>query len=282
MSMNNIVQEMATSKNYSENTMAAYLRDLQQFTDFLWERYEIDDIRQVAESAVEEFLSVLENSKYTPTSIVRKIAAVRSVYRFMVEKGYILENPANTLSLPSVKRKQGLALNEDEISRLLTLWQDNDSSTKQRDKLMFELMYFTGIKVGHLVDMDLPDVDVHTSVIRYGAKKERQIALPLATTKNISRYMDVIRPKLINGNGNNKEVALFVNQRGSRVTRQWVWHSLRTYAREAGIDTPISPQIMRYTRAMHLLKNGGSLEDVQVMLNHAKKITTSIYIKSHD
>lgn len=217
-----------------------------------------------------------KEKEYSSATVARKIAAIKSFFGFLVEEGRLSSDPTENLGFPKVGKSLPKTLSMSEVNLLLEQASSNKSPEGMRDSAMLELLYATGMRVSELVSLNLPDVDTRDGVVRCFGKgsKERVIPIHQRAIEKLSDYISKGHPALSAGNG---EEALFLNQRGQRLTRQGLWGILKDYAKKAGIKEKISPHILRHSFATHLLGGGADLRSVQELLGHVNISTTQIY-----
>ena len=277
------LQHLVVERGFSQHTLDAYRNDLGQFTDFLKERMngssEREDVWQRVDlDLLNDYIADLRGRKgYRDTTTARKVAAIKSFFTFLAQNGVIEEPPTESLGSPRVGRALPKYLTEDEIDRLLTEADKAGTVEGQRDANILELLYATGLRVSELVSLNVQDIDFEESYIRCWGKgsKERIVYAHDKALNGLQDYLSTSRMSLL---GNNKgETALFINHRGERLTRQWVWNILKTYSKRAGIDQKITPHTLRHSFATHLLQKGASLRHVQELLGHSSISTTQVY-----
>ncbi len=280
---------LASERGLAANTLAAYHNDLNQFAEYLVSR---DGLIRTDGSAsngnsvipnrdgVMAFFLHLREKGYTPSTIARKTAAIKSFFHFLASKGFISEDPTASIDSPRISKSLPRAASVEEIDELLEAPASVTSPEALRDKAMFELLYATGMRVTELVSLNLGDLDLERALVncsgRSGGKSQRQRALPVHATaiRALSGYLETGRPALLR---EPDEEALFLNHRGDRLTRQGFWLILKQWAKEAGIESAITPHTLRHSFAMHMLRNGVDLRAVQQLLGHAHISTTQIY-----
>ena len=283
--VSSFLQHLIVEKGFSQNTSAAYRNDLSQFVEFLqhggipmggatgsvdWTAVDIDMLNGY-------ITDLKERKGYRNATAARKVASVKSFFGFLAENGIITEDPTESLGTPKVGRSLPKYLSEEEVGRLLDEGYKPGTNEGQRDAVMMELLYATGLRVGELVSLNVGDVSTEESYVRCLGKgsKERIVHLYPKALQELIKYMKVSRPVML---GKRKdEQALFVNHRGERLTRQWVWSVLKHYAQAAGIKSSITPHTLRHSFATHLLQNGASLRHVQELLGHSSISTTQVY-----
>jgi integrase/recombinase XerD len=264
------------TKGFSANTLAAYRNDLNQFVDFL----ESEDGHTVPDqSTIVSFMSHLREREYAASTIARRMAAVKSFFRFLQEQGAISDDPTRSLRAPKVGKYVPKSISKEEIERLL---QQPKAGTAMgmRDRGMLELLYATGVRVSELVSLDLGDVDFEASQVTCSGRGARKRVIPVsrATMSGVELYVHKGRPNLLRGHAPTD--ALFLNHHGVRMTRQGFWLIIKGYAERAGIESAITPHTLRHSFATHRLRDGQDLKSVQELLGHASISTTQIYAEA--
>ena len=297
--ISSFLQHLIVEKGFSRNTSDAYRNDLGQFWTFLQDHsddpstgngsgngngpdYESSKGNftwaKVDINVLNMYIQDLKVRKgYRDTTTARKVASIKSFFGFLSENSIITEDPTESLGSPRVGRTLPKFLSEEDVASLLDTAYKSGSNEGQRDAVIMELLYATGLRVGELVSINLQDVDLSEAYIRCMGKgsKERLVYLHSKALEELRRYLRESRIALLGHR--RSESALFVNHRGERLTRQWVWTILKTYAQKAGIDQNITPHTLRHSFATHLLQNGASLRHVQELLGHSSISTTQVY-----
>lgn len=277
------LQHLVVEKGLSRNTMDAYRNDLSQFQEFIRSRLngtsEREDAwRWVDLELLNDYIADLRGRKgYRDTTTARKVAAIKSFFTYLAQNGDIEEPPTESLGSPRVGRTLPKYLSEAEIESLLEAAGQPGTAESRRDANILELLYATGLRVSELVSLNVQDIDFQESYIRCWGKgsKERIVYAHAKAMGGLQEYLAGPRMSLV---GDNKdEPALFVNHRGERLTRQWVWTILKTYGKKAGLDQKITPHTLRHSFATHLLQKGASLRHVQELLGHSSISTTQVY-----
>ncbi len=291
---------LAAERGLAANTLAAYNNDLNQLSEYLVSRAAFSADGATAGDALQEnpaappqidrdsvmgFFLHLREKGYTPSTIARKTAAIKSFFHFLASRGIIPEDPTASIDSPRISKALPRAASVEEIDELLEAPTRSSTPEALRDKAMFELLYATGMRVTELVSLNLGDVDVEQRAVRCsgraGSKGPRQRVIPIHATavRALSDYLERARPFLMR---NPEERALFLNHRGDRLTRQGFWLLLKDWAKEAGIGAEITPHTLRHSFAMHMIRNGVDLRAVQQLLGHAHISTTQIYTYPSD
>lgn len=268
------IRYLAVERGLADNTLESYYRDLQQLQIFLHGK-EIKSIEEVDENLIILYIINLKKEGRATTTISRHLATIKTFYRFLLGEQLIEQNPTAKLEAPKTGFQLPQVMAEDEVDALLQ--QPNPGTTAGlRDKAMLELLYATGLRVTELVSLDMEQINIDAGYVRCIGKgsKERIVPIGSVAAAYLQDYLDRSRGRMIKKAGLN---ALFVNQRGSRLTRQGFWKILKKHAKEAGIKTNVTPHTLRHSFATHLLEHGADLRAVQEMLGHADISTTQIY-----
>ena len=274
------IQYLAVERGLSDNTLAAYLGDLGHFIKFC-EENSLINIEQINSQHLIDYIFYLKAQSKAPATISRNRAAVKSFFKFLINEELLEKDPSENLKSPRANRKLPNVLTIMQIEDLL-----QQPRTKTligiRDKAMLEVLYASGLRVTELISLNLGDLELEKGFIKCVGKgsKERIVPLGSIAIHSVNQYLEQARVKMVKKPG---EKAVFVNKRGSRLTRQGLWKILKQYAKVAGLEE-ITPHTLRHSFATHLLENGADLRAVQEMLGHADITTTQIYThltKSH-
>jgi len=270
---------LAEQKEYADNTIAAYRNDLNQFMRFLRRReyIYIRDWDEVTKDVLIDFILYLKEREYAPSTVARKVAAVKSFFHHLAQRKLIKEDPSADVESPRVEKRLPRVLSREEAERLLAEPAKDSSPSALRDRAFLELLYGTGMRVTELVSLNVDDVDLVSGVVRCrsGRQKVRVLSLPPRVAQALQEYLEKGRSQFVK---NPDEPALFLNRRGARLTRQGLWLIIRDYVRRAGIKVPITPHTLRHSFAVHKLQDGASLQEVQKLLGHANVTTTQMYV----
>ena len=280
--VNSFLQHLVVERGFAQNTLDAYSSDLNQFRAFVKDNLdapaEQETWRLVDINLLNSYITDLrDNRGYREATTARKVAAVRSFFGYLSRNGLITDDPTENLGSPRVGRSVPKFITEDEVKQLLGTAADTGTPEGRRDASILELLYATGLRVSEMVGLNVQDIDFEEGFIRTWGKgaKERIVYVYPEALSHLRAYIGGARVELL---GNKRgETALYVNQRGERLTRQWVWNILKASAKKAGIDTKITPHTLRHSFATHLLQNGASLRHVQELLGHSSISTTQVY-----
>ena len=270
-------------KKYADNTIAAYQNDLNQFMQFVTvqnEDIQAENWTEVGKNAISAYIAHLKNSGYSSSTVARKVAAIKSFFHFLVAEHIISEDPTFTLDSPKVKKRLPKAISPGEIEKILKAPIQENGPKAQRDLALLEMLYASGMRVTELVSLDTTDLDFSTDstgkvrVRGKRANKEREIPLTGHTITVLNNYIHGGREQLAHDPNEN---ALFLNNRGQRLTRQGLWLIIKHYVEAVGISSEVTPHTLRHSFAAHKLSQGKSLQDIQKLLGHANISTTQVY-----
>ena len=275
------LNHLKTEKGFSDNTVEAYENDLYQLVDFLEgeARRRGDAPPQWDKADQQLFLKYILDLKqrgYAPTTVARKLSAMKSLFKFLASKGVVDSVPAAVVEPSQVKRPSPQSISVEDVKELLKQPEKSCTPESGRDKAMLELLYNTGMRVSEVISLDLDDVDLAGKcvVCRGSNARERRIILSETVAHHMRHYVSEVRPQLMRGR---KERALFLNRLGQRLTRQGFWQILKNYAKAADLGEKVTPRTLRHSAAFHMLHQGNDLRTVQKQLGHASISTTQIY-----
>jgi integrase/recombinase XerD len=272
---------LTQERRLSANTITAYRNDLGQLLAYLESPRAAalagGDDPAARRSQVLDFVLQLRERGYAPATIARKIAATRSLFHFLSQRGDLGDNPAAELGSPTVHKALPRALSVRDVALLIGRAARKGGPDGLRDRAMLHLLYATGMRVTELVSLNMQDVNLETNQVRCVGRGGRERTVPLEPDARpaVVDYLEHGRPVLARaGSG---EAALFLNQRGDRLTRQGFWLIMKALARECGLESQVTPHTLRHSFAAHRLRDGVSLERLRELLGHANISTTQIY-----
>ncbi|MEG2406241.1 MAG: site-specific tyrosine recombinase XerD [Clostridiales bacterium] len=265
---------LLVEKGYSLNTIAGYSCDLTEFLKFIVSE-NTSLLSLATRKNVIGFLVYLHKENLSPNTVARKLSSLRSFYKFLLLDRRITIDPTTNLESPKMAKYLPNVLSQDEI---LTLLNQPDAATLQgkRDSAILETLYATGMRVSEVIALDIGDVNIKFSYAKCFGKggKERIDPMGSYALESINLYLKEVRPKFLKGKTTS---ALFLNQRGGRLTRQSIWGMMKKYGKAAGVGDGLSPHTLRHSLATHMLENGADLRTVQEILGHVDLATTQIY-----
>jgi len=265
---------LSVERGLSKNTILSYRQDLNIYLDFINQRG-ITALSRVAKDDIVEFMIFEKNKGISPSSISRRLAAIRMFHRFLSRERILKNDPTILIDSPKLWKKVPDTLSLNEVELLIS--QPNSGQRQgARDKAILETLYATGMRVSESTDLKTNNVNLDIGFLRCIGKgnKERIIPLGKKAIKSILRYLEFSRPHFLK---NKTSEHLFISRSGARLSRQSVWKLIKRYALEAKIKKPIKVHTLRHSFATHLLERGADLRSVQEMLGHSNISTTQIY-----
>ncbi|MFT5424204.1 MAG: integrase/recombinase XerC [Phycisphaerales bacterium] len=304
---------LTDERHFSPYTARCYGADLRQFIEYLSDEFGLENERDVETDALRRrenpsqvagtiarpsitekiceadsdlirgFLSHLSENQYSPATMARKIATLRSFYKWAHRTGIVASNPMTLIRTPRQTKRLPKAISIEQVEQLLSAPSDTDVLGR-RDRAMLETLYSTGIRVSELVGLNISDLDLEGEAmhVRGKGKKERLVPLGSHALGAIRSYIEMLKqdPRFVNnfdGNGVGESLPMFLNKHGKRLSSRSVRRKLDKYLREIGLDPSISPHTLRHSFATHLLDNGADLRSVQELLGHQSLSTTQVY-----
>jgi len=273
------LDDLQHRRGASAHTIKSYRADLDQFFGFLAEEWGLDPKRPKLEDidvlTLRGFLAHLHDRGTARSSIARKLAALRTFFRFLTREGVLEKNPARLISTPRQEKKIPARLEEAEVERLLSC-PDPSTPLGRRDHAILELVYATGLRVGELVGLDRSSLELEARLVRaHGkGKKERLVPYGEPAADALERYLHDRGAIARRGPGTD---ALFLNSRGRRLTERSVHRLVQKYLRQAALSSGLSPHSLRHAFATHLLERGADLRSIQELLGHSSLSTTQKY-----
>ena len=263
-------------KRLAQNTVEAYMRDLRSFAHFILRMYDVPPAK-VEEPMVQRYVAWLYDRGREKASQARSLSGVKSFFNFLLISDRIESSPAEFVLTPKFGRHLPDVLTTGEIDRIIAAV-DGTTPKEIRDAAMLEVLYSCGLRVSELTSLRIRDLFFGEGYIRVTGKGDKQRLVPISSTarERIHRYREVRRSARAG------EETLFLNNRGSSLTRVMIFTILREAARRAGIEKKISPHTFRHSFATHLLEGGASIRQVQELLGHESILTTEIYTHLDD
>ncbi len=266
-------------KRYAHNTVEAYRNDLHQFLNFAVNaRPHLAHWARVDKELLVEFIKDLTVRGYTPSSVARKVAVLKTFYHFLMQRQLVSDDPTATLGSPKVQKRLPQILTLEEVDRLLAAPVSHSTPKGFRDRAILELLYAAGVRVTELVSLDVDSVDLVERAVQCEGNGAKSRVIPIT-----ARAADALRDYLLRGRPafptRADERALIVNPHGDRLTRQGLWLIIKEYVKEADIQTPVTPHTLRHSFAVHQLNRGAAMQNVQKLLGHANITTTQMYAR---
>ena len=272
---------LAVERGRSPRTIDAYRRDLLRYSQHLASgRRSLDD---AGPTDVVAFIRFLQSDGLAAASVTRMLVSVRGLHRFMAAEGHRADDPTADVEIPSLPRGLPKALSVAQVGSLMDVVVGDDPVAR-RDRAVLEVLYGTGCRISEAGSLSLADVDLHDGLVRVTGKGARERIVPLGrcAATALERWLTpegrgALEPELWARRGDAE--AVFLNQRGGRLSRQGLWLVVRRHGDAAGIGSLLTPHVLRHSCATHMLDGGADIRFVQEMLGHASISTTQIYTR---
>lgn len=276
------LRHLTVERGMSKNTVAAYRRDLRLYSSFIGD-FGLFDLEKISELNVLAFAQSLTSARaMAATSVARTLAAVRGLHKYHLFEGHIEMDVASAVQPPKAPRRLPKAITIEQVEQLLAASgpepdaREISETIRLRDRALLELLYATGARVSELVNIDLDDLVDPTLIRLFGkGSKERIVPVGSFAQKALDAYLVRVRPGL--AALGKSTPAVFLNQRGGRLSRQSAWQLIAEAAAKAGLGSTVSPHTLRHSFATHLLEGGADVRVVQELLGHSSVATTQIY-----
>ncbi len=268
------LEYLVAERRMSRHTVSAYAGDLRNLADFLTQQRGRSSWSDVDRRDLDDYLTACA-SQTAPKTRARRLACMRSFFRFLEERALVASSPATSVAFPKLPRSLPKTLSAPHVDALLNA-PELSTPLGLRDKAILELLYATGIRVAELTELTFHHVNLKAGflIVRGKGDKERLVPMGQWAVEALQAYVERGRASLLKGKDPGR---VFLNHRGRPLSRQGVWKMIKTYARRVGISEAVSPHVLRHSFATHLLQNGADLRSLQMMLGHADISTTQIY-----
>lgn len=264
---------LSFEKRYSKHTVEAYRKDLLQFSDFLVTDFEISTLEEARHPHIRGWVVSLMDNAIAPKSVNRKIATLKSFYKFLLGRAYIDSNPTSQIKPLKTEKDLPAFVKEDEITDLLDKVEFSSDFTGQRDRLLLELLYSTGIRLAELQGLKETDVNFYENTIRVLGKRNKERIIPIGNSliQLISNYQNLKKDMGM------AEAHLLLTDRGEPLYPMFIYRKVKKYLSAVTTLSKRSPHVMRHTFATHLLNKGADLNAVKDLLGHTSLAATQVY-----
>ncbi len=285
MTWDNAIESYKTylilEKSLSSNSVEAYLNDINKLAKYCADKHNVKIPDEVTYDILKDYLIFVSEIGVTNRTQARCISSIRSFFKFLVFDGKLENNPTRLLEAPKIGRKLPNILTVEEIDSMLNAV-EMYKPEGQRNKAIIEMLYSCGLRVSELIDIKLSNINFRMGIVKIEGKgnKERVIPMSKNAKEEIKRYLKVYRDYL--DIEKDYEDVLFLNKRGTALSRVMVFNIIKHLAKRAGIKKNVSPHTFRHSFASHLVSGGADLRAVQDMLGHESILTTEIYTHLDD
>ncbi|MCL2742856.1 MAG: tyrosine recombinase XerC [Planctomycetaceae bacterium] len=296
------LQYLNVERNYSELTIKSYREDLEALSEYMFDLFggRIPDAAEITAVQLRGYAAAMQEAGYAKSTVSRRLASLRSFFRFGLRDGFVSENPARAIHNPTnVRRKLPFFLSTEEVGKLLTAPPGNDPFGI-RDRAILEVMYSAGLRISELTGINFGDLDLPSGIIRIRGKgRKERLGLIGSFANKALRHWFPYRKELLEGRMDSlgrelpaarqtkagaknaktapADLPIFLNKFGGRITVRSVARMLEKYLQETGLDKRTTPHTLRHSFATHLLNEGADIRSVQELLGHASLSTTQIY-----
>ena len=269
MLKNDFLQYLEYEKRYSSHTIVSYNTDLTQFHKFLKSEFDIEDISEVTHHIIRNWISVLLESGLTSRTVNRKITTLKSYFKYLLQEDVLSENPTRKIISPKSSKKLPIFIEKSKMDQLLNEIEFPNSFDGERDKLIIDLFYMTGMRLSELISVSFLDIDFINSTVKVLGKrnKERIIPLSISLLNQLENFFKKHKLKSY----------FFVNLEGKKLTSKKVYTIVNYYLGKVSSVEKKSPHILRHTFATHMLNNGADINAIKEILGHANLSATQVY-----
>ena len=270
MHQDKFMNYLSSEKRFSVHTIASYSNDLNQFSLFLLKEHQIkSDLSEVNFQIVRSWIASLLEEGIAPSSVNRKISTLKTYFKFLVREGFINNTPMLKVVSPRSNKRLPLFIEEDQIESLLNEVEFDDGFIGERDKLIIEFFYVTGIRLSELIEIKVSDINRENKLIKVLGKRNKERLIPLSERIVKNLYSFIGRYKI--------DDYLFTNLKGRKVYAKLVYRIVNKYIAKISSINKKSPHILRHTFATHMLNNGADINAIKELLGHANLSATQVY-----
>jgi len=274
MSAERFIQYIKFEKRFSPHTIVAYENDLQQFFTYLKVTYELDDIQAVNHSMIRSWMVSMMEAKISARSINRKITTLKSYYKFLLQSGTVKVNPMLKIQSPKTSKRLPVFVDEQKMDLLFDHVDFGEGYEAERDKLILEIFYATGMRLSELVNLKDKDIDLVNCQIKVLGKRNKERIIPF--TNVLGRMIaDYLEKKKENFSQNINH--LFVTEKGKPIYQKLVYRIVTHRLGQVTTLDKKSPHVLRHTFATHMLNHGADINSIKEMLGHANLSATQVY-----
>ncbi|SFG92868.1 tyrosine-type recombinase/integrase [Pontibacter chinhatensis] len=262
-------------KRYSPHTLTSYHTDLGQFADYLKEVYQISDAAEADHTIIRSWILTLVQNNIKPRSINRKIACLRSYYKFLLAQERIKVNPMLRIKAPKASKRLPAFVQEEPFNNLLDSFTFEDTFEGQRDRLILEFLYGTGIRLAELINIEASDINLSAKTVRVLGKGNKERIVPL--NDSLLLALDAYKTEKKHFLGDNNSVKLLVTNKARPLYPKFVYRVVKKYISLITTSEHNSPHVLRHSFATHLLNKGADLNAIKDLLGHASLAATQVY-----
>jgi len=269
MHKNNFLKYIEFEKRYSKHTLISYNTDLTQFLNFLHTEYEISDVSEISHQIIRSWISSMLDSGISSRSVNRKITTLKSFYKYLMQEDVVTENPTQKIISPKNAKKLPVFVEKSKMDELLSEIEFPDTFEGERDKLIIDVFYMTGMRLSELLGIKKEDIDFSKSSIKVLGKRNKERIIPLSVNL-LNQLKKFSKKHTIN-------FYFFVNFEGKKLSAKNIYNIVNKYLGMVSSLEKKSPHILRHTFATHMLNNGADINAIKEILGHANLSATQVY-----
>ena len=282
MSVQKFLNYIQYEKRYSIHTVDAYKRDLKQFFDFLLENFQLTDTdnKSITHQQIRSWLSSLINNDINTRSVNRKISTLKAYFAFLLKGETITINPMQKIISPKMSKKVTAYVEEESLNSMLDEEELKQGYSENRNYLIMEILYETGIRLSELINIKVQDIDIHNLTIKVLGKRNKERIIPISITlkEKIKQYLEYKEKEIVTIS--EKENYLFLTKKGKKIYPKFVYRIVFYYLSKITTNKKKSPHVLRHTFATHMLNHGADLNAIKEILGHSSLNATQVYSHS--
>jgi integrase/recombinase XerC len=263
-------------KRFSEHTQVSYSTDLNQFIQFIDNKYNCSELSEVDYRMVRNWIVYLMDEHNSSRTVNRKLSALKSFYKFLLKEGLVLHNPLNKISSPKVSKRLPVFVEEKQMDMLLEEIEFGDDFKGIRNKLVIEMFYFTGIRLAELMNLHNSDIDFQQNTIKVTGKRNKERIIPITKEFNIELQKFIIC-KQDEGITSKNDDYFFVREKGQKLYPKAIYRVINYYLKLVTSIDKKSPHVIRHSFATHMLNHGADLNAIKELLGHSNLSATQVY-----
>lgn len=274
MTPDRFIDYIRYEKRYSPHTIQAYTKDLSQFSEFHQQHYDSRDINEAGHQQIRSWLVYLIEEGLSTRSVHRKLSSLKSYYKYLLKHQQIAQNPTLLVIAPKSSSRNPEFIEEEKMTDLLDNISFEDSFSGERDKMIIEVFYGTGMRLAELIEIQHHDVSLHAHTFKVTGKRNKERFIPFSKEmeERLSHYTEMKA-----ASGFDRDGWLFVTDRGKKLYPRLVYRIVHKYLSQVTTLTKKSPHVLRHTFATHMLNRGADLNAVKEFLGHANLAATQVY-----
>ena len=263
------LQHLISEKRFSQHTIKSYKVDIEQFVDYLENEYKVCNVDEISFQLIRRWIILLLENGITARSVNRKISTLKTYFKFLLREGVLSENPMLKIISPKVKKRLPIFIEEDQINILFNEIKFEKGFIGDRNKLILDFFYITGVRLSELINITINDIDFDKKLVKVLGKRNKERFIPLTNNTTISLKLFI--------KTYNISTFLFSNLNGKKLYNKLVYRVVNKYISQISSINKKSPHVLRHTFATHMLNNGADINAIKELLGHSNLSATQIY-----